>query len=367
MTRIPVVLALAALQPVFLGADTIYSITNLGVLSGGTYTSGSAVSSNGLAAGSGDTDTALSQPFQWASGPGLAGVSPVGSILAFGRGINASGVVVGYEFSADLSVFRAFINDGSGAVGIPTLGGANNAATAINNSGTVVGNSDNQIGPQTAFVYSGGSATSLGTLPGGATSQANAINASGHTVGSSDVTPGGALHAFVWNGGVWTDLGVLNGFQWSEATAISDADHVAGTLYDDVGASVAFLWTAPTSMTLLGALTPGGNSSAFGVNANGVVVGTSDGVAFLYQNSQMYDLSSLLDSSSIGWTLQQAVAINDLGRIVGTGLYNGEQRAFILTPTSSAPEVPEPAAGALVGVGTLLLAVRKLRHSRREN
>jgi hypothetical protein len=75
----------------------------------------------------------------------------------------------------------------------------------------------------------------------------------------------------------------------------------------------------------------------------------------------MYDLNTLLDPSSTGWQLDEAMAINDQGQIVGTGLYGDQQQAFLLTPLTSS-DVPEPAALLLVGGGMLLLAAGKVRY-----
>jgi len=66
-----------------------------------------------------------------------------------------------------------------------------------------------------------------------------------------------------------------------------------------------------------------GESSAFGINGAGQVVGYSDtdsGArhAFLYQDGQMTDLNTLIPPDS-GWRLSEAQDINDKGRIVGTG------------------------------------------------
>jgi hypothetical protein len=53
--------------------------------------------------------------------------------------------------------------------------------------------------------------------------------------------------------------------------------------------------------------------------------------AFLYSGGQMANLNSLLPPNS-GWTLTEAVSINDAGQIVGVGTLNGQDRAFRLTP-----------------------------------
>jgi len=119
-----------------LEASTIYRITDLGVLPGGSVSSATSISSNGLVAGYGDTASAASEPFLWSSGAGLSGLN-IGSVLALGWGVNASRKVVGYQLSADLSTTNAFTANGASAALIPTLGGANNLATAINDGGTV--------------------------------------------------------------------------------------------------------------------------------------------------------------------------------------------------------------------------------------
>ena len=349
-------IVLLLLLPAWSRAGTlVYSITDLGVLPGGASSAAAGVSGNGLVTGSGDSAAAISQPFLWGAVSGLSAVD-VGSLLAFGTGVNASGTVVGYGFSSDFSSYRAFVSDGSTITTIPTLpGGSNNAATAINDSGTVVGYSDTASGAVTGFFYASGTPTSLGVLAGGTTSQANAINGSGTIVGQADGSDG-LLHAVVSSGGSWTDLGVLTGYQSSFATAVSDNGFIAGTLNDGFGGTMAFLWQSG-SMSALGALLPGGDSRAYGVNSAGVVVGSSDGTAFLYDNTGMHDLNGLLSPTS-AWLFTEADAINDSGQIAAIGSYNGQQHAFLLDPVST----PEPATLPLLCGALLLLAAGELRH-----
>jgi probable HAF family extracellular repeat protein len=70
---------------------------------------------------------------------------------------------------------------------------------------------------------------------------------------------------------------------------------------------------------------------------------------------------SLLPSGS-GWSSLNATGINDAGQIVGQGTYDGQQVAFLMTPSA----VPEPAAFAIWGlafvfVGSKLIASRSAR------
>jgi probable HAF family extracellular repeat protein len=57
--------------------------------------------------------------------------------------------------------------------------------------------------------------------------------------------------------------------------------------------------------------------------------------------------------------LLSAEGINDRGQIVGYGSFDGQTRAFLLTPTA----VPEPSGLALLGVGALAVAM-SLRRSK---
>lgn len=67
----------------------------------------------------------------------------------------------------------------------------------------------------------------------------------------------------------------------------------------------------------------------------------------LWGSTILYDLNSLIPPES-GWVLKEASAINDLGQIAGHGLYQGEQRAFLLTPIEGASFPQQPGAKDVV-------------------
>ncbi len=81
----------------------------------------------------------------------------------------------------------------------------------------------------------------------------------------------------------------------------------------------------------------GSFSVARAINNRGDIVGGSleaeDGNfhAFLFSNGKLQDLNRLVNDSA-GWELVQAVAINDVGQIVGIGSLGGEDRIFLLLP-----------------------------------
>src|SRR5262249_7267216 len=143
----------------------------------------------------------------------------------------------------------------------------------------------------------------LGTLPGGANSAAAGINASGQIVGNADsgATP---FHAFIWvSPGPMQDLGTLPGGSCSEASGINGSGVVVGQ------SEVA---PGPTPCT--------GTFHASVWTASG-------GVA---------DLNTLIDPT-LGRQLTSAVGINDTGQIAGSGIINGQEHAFLMTPPSGAP------------------------------
>lgn len=54
----------------------------------------------------------------------------------------------------------------------------------------------------------------------------------------------------------------------------------------------------------------------------------------------MKNLNALIPADS-GWALTAATAINDAGQIVGTGILDGQTRAFLLTPRDRDHDEPK--------------------------
>ena len=83
----------------------------------------------------------------------------------------------------------------------------------------------------------------------------------------------------------------------------------------------------------------------------------------------MTNLNALIGVASSTYTLNSAVAINDLGQIAVNGTVNatGQSAAFLLTPVTSASSsgVPAPATLGLLSVSLLglLFASRKRQTS----
>ncbi|MGZ4418635.1 MAG: hypothetical protein ACXVRV_10715, partial [Gaiellaceae bacterium] len=163
------------------------------------------------------------------------------------------------------------------------LGGWRSAAIAINDRGVIVGRSGEH-----AFMWENGRMTDLGTL-GGGKSGATAINNRGQIAGWSEAASG-AEHAFLWQKGHMIDLGTLGAVS-SNAVAINERGQVIvnrrsqscqhsaeesfpEASWSDICFGVASVWENGT-LTNLGTLPGGKNSSANALNERGQIVGWS--------------------------------------------------------------------------------------------
>jgi probable HAF family extracellular repeat protein len=274
-------------------------------------------------------------------------------------------------------------------------------ANAINGNGQVVGNRrpDGPIGPSEAFLYEDNEVKALN--PFGSSflaGEAFGINVSGQIVGSA-MKPTLEQHAFLLSPST-TGAADLNPdrtqpYFYSRALAVNDVGQVVGTFSKpgtpDNGQDTedSFFWDpqgfrypedlpegagfTPSAINASGQVAgfagadgqpravvydgvgltdlaglPGATASrAYGINAGGVVVGTSalaDGTsrAVVWRDGVAYDINSLL-ASEPGLPLQEASAVNDGGQILAWGTTrvvsgNFLIRSFLLTPEVRTPQ-----------------------------
>jgi probable HAF family extracellular repeat protein len=326
-----------------------YNVVTLPLPPGASGCVARAINASGHIAGYLIDSTGKFQAVTWIDGvvtvlplaPGYPGANALG--------ISDAGIVCGSAWTNGSFGLSAAVMWQNGSVSfIPTFGGARSAANAISPSGTVTGWTSTyaDIGGQRAFRFSNSSLISAGVLPGNGSSwtHAYAINASGQLAGTG-MTASRFGHAFLADPVEGTlDLGTLGGVT-SDALAISNAGHVAGFSQTGVRNPAvyygivehAFLWHKG-KLTDLGVLPGLVESRADGVNSAGLVVGRCTGAtwgstptAFVWNSGTLTRLDDVIPAGT-GWTLQNAYAIHDSGRIVGSGLLAGQTRAFVLLP-----------------------------------
>jgi probable HAF family extracellular repeat protein len=309
---------------------------------------------------------------------GTLGTTPNLGASSSAYGINNAGQIVGssdYCPNGNSVGQRAFIwqNGVMTALDPSTNSNDSSATFAINANGDVAGYTNhvgNSVNPQ-AVIWKGGTAAGLSALQSLACqftacqTRALAINDSGQAAGwgmgpfvTGPLGSYNANQAVMWDAnGKPTGLGSLGSYFNDQANAINSQGMVVGYSQIDPYTIHAVLWQNgnPQNPQDLGAI-PGldpnysnladNNSSAWGINSKGDIVGISGygtnvpvlgngGRAFLYTAGTMYDLASLL-SPGTNWKLKAAWAINDNGQIVGVGFNPAQQEhGFLLTPITT--------------------------------
>ncbi|MCW3050912.1 MAG: extracellular repeat protein family [Chthonomonadales bacterium] len=375
---------LAAPHPA--SAQTFYSILDLGVLPGDFASFANGLNDTGQVVGISQTAGGATHGFLY-SGGSMTDIGSLGGDT-YANAINGAGNIVGSAFNPTTGAFQAFRTTPGGSLNaaallgtFPTAGSMDSFGYGIIAAGRTVvfafiGTSNHAY--RTTAAGGIDAASDLNTL-GGDNSYAFGINTSGQVAGYSDTAPdingNSVIHAFRTSAaGTMSDLGTLGGTN-SYATALNDSGQVIG--YSDLsdGSQHAFRTSANTAINPLtddlGTL-GGLFSYAYYINSSGITVGYSSTAAgeqraFVVQNTTMLDLTNLLFINSDGWVLTNANAVNTSGQIAGTGLINGEQHAYLLTPLRPTG-TPEPGTWTFLFASTgsgLLLARRKFARGKR--
>ena len=371
-----------------------YTVTDLGVLPGGTYSYSYGMNSAGWVSGGAATSTqtgGVSQTaFLW-NGKHMIDLGTLpGGLNSEGAGVNASGEVAILsetyrtdpngqdfcEFGTHRQCLAATWKNGR-LTPLPTLeGGTNAAAFDINNRGQISGFAD--TGKRDSTCLTGGTPfqvtrfqavrwdadgeiRELPPLKGDTVGFAFGINDVGQVVGSSGLCSNTSIppapnspHAVLWDkDGTVTDLGSLGG-AINGASAINNRGQVVGIALSPADGTVhGFLWTKGTGMQDIGAF-PGAFATIPAccktINDRGEIVGFAIDAtgprALIWQNNVPVDLNTLIPANS-GWYLQFTASINNAGEIAGQGIINGEVHAVLLSPNHTGPALDSPAPVAL--------------------
>jgi len=369
-------------------AQTLYTILDLGVLPGDFASFANGLNDTGQVVGISQTAGGATHGFLYSGS--MTDIGNIGGGDTYANAINTAGNIAGSAFNPATGAFQAFRTTPGGSLNaaallgaFPTAGSTDSFGYGINASGQTVGyafNGTSNHAYRTTATGGIDAAADLGTL-GGDNSYAFGINAGGQVAGYSDTAPdingNSVTHAFrTGAAGTMSDLGTLGGAN-SYSTALNDSGQVIG--YSDLsdGSQHAFRTSANTPVSPLtddlGTL-GGLFSYAYGINSSGITVGYSgtangDQRAFVVQSAAMLDLTNLLLTNPDNWVLTNANAVNTSGQIAGTGLINGEQHAYLLTPIrTTGPATPEPGTWAFLLSSTgsgLLLARRKFARGKK--
>ena len=276
-------------------------------------------------------------------------------------GLNPRREIVGYayneDFSVELPVFWASPN--SAPVELPGLpAGFLSEVYDINPSGQIVGqffNADFSVNPAVFWPNSKAAPVYLRQLsdefPYGL---ASSINASGNIIGDACDADFVECHAVFWASSASTPVALASPggeFIYTDIVlpgkAINGVGNMVGQAHNaDYSAERAVFWASSSSPALiLSTVAEFPNTDASGISDNGRIVGTgynedfSRSHPFLWPSatSQGIDLTTFFPAGS-NWDLDSlfAVAINNRGEIVGSGLFtDGTVHNFVLVPVHS--------------------------------
>lgn len=286
------------------------TMSPVGKLPNGNYSSATGINALGAIIGVGDTSTPQSQA--WVTTPGglqvfstSSNISPVfiGDNGVIGGWYIKSGIFKGAIWTVDPKDPRKYRS-----TDLSILPGATSVIpTDFNQSGQAAGWGNVPAGTH-AFFWNNDAAHStvdLGAFPGDQGSQAFGMNDFGQVAGQS-FTPNAFTRAVLWNNDAAhtaIELPPLRGDNYATAGRINNAGHVLGASYYEA---------------------PGATGFSAGVPAYRLVIWRDGGV---------FELQTLLDpATAAGWTIPSISAINNLGQITGSGVLNGQTRALLLTP-----------------------------------
>ncbi len=351
-----------------------FALTDLGTL-GGARSAAMAVAQDGRVVGTAEDASGALRPTLWTAGTPEA-LALTGAPSGFAAAIDGLTIVgVRYASGGEAEAFRL----GASQSALPGLGGTLTSAYGVREGGVTVGSSAPEAGGIEALAWdAAGAPTRLGTF-GLANSEAFGVSPLGLVVGYAQ----SSVDARAWAG---ADL--LPGAD-GRAYAANASGVVVGSIGNGTGDVSAVRWTGTAAPEALGGL-GGGFAEAYAINGAGWVVGASgaavstaakDGAApmrgplplggrlapeasvsqsagtspeaaraargsgaqkaagaidtraVLWVDGQTLDLGTVIDVP--GWTLLEARGINDAGQIAGTGLFDGQPRAFLLTPTGN--------------------------------
>jgi hypothetical protein len=330
-----------------------------------TVTSAAAINDAGVVTGIYGTNFEYGFGFRFTIAGGMEALPmPPGTNFYEPHAISENGIIVGQASSGAGEVLARTIGNVSSNLGAPAGYNIGAIGYGVNNTGTVAVHGMASGGVTNGFRYTDAAGFEiLGSKVITARAINNAGTIAGNFVDANNNIQGYRLPA----SGSIQGTGHLQGQNYSEGRAVNSNDSVAGDANYGSG-SVATL--AAVSVALSPRQANMQNSFALGINDTNWTVGYqydgSQAHATLWRpNGVRIDLNQWLAQNdpalAAKWRLQEARDINNLGFIVGEGLFtdssnNLSRRGFIL---DAQVLIPEPAMGTCAIV--LLAALRRRR------
>jgi len=287
---------------------TVSGITVQSLPGGDNFATANAINNSELIGGTGVDSTGAEIAFIGTTSLGLTGFKDT-----FGNGINDSGQLAG-QITRTNNTTAGFIATISG--GYTVFPGAI-VLTGINSSGVAVGTGTTD---HTVFGTIAAGLTPLPLIPGITAMGGFDINSAGRICGNASNGGSVPIQAYFYNGSSSSLISLLPGFTESEVApgCVDSSNQVVGTDIPGSGSDAGFIWDPVNGAQSLSTLALG------------------------------------------GWTITNALAINDNGDILAEGT-NGTTTGFLLlTPA------PEPATLPLALLAISILAATRLQSRLRQ-
>ena len=333
---------------VFAGSYTM-DIIDLGTLQGDSVSYATAINNSTTVSGNSINSQGESTAFFWSRWSNGGELNPLvsGKKETYATSINNSGRIVGGD-----------VNNGTTKIGTWTTYGSNKMKTIkgnslaynINDNGQIVGTKGRNETPYIWSIWGGHNPVKVGGNLSWNYETARDVNNNGLVIGETTLgTP------YIWN--MYNKSSDFFSSSQGTANDINDSGAVVGSLTDSAtGNSQAYVYENG-NLTELGYLGAGTDSSAYAINEEGVIVGSSNNSAFIWSaNNNLLNLNDLLPDGSDWTNLSVASDINDLGQIVGWGTINGETHAFLISEIVAAPE-PKLIFVIFASIGVILYRI----------